>query len=491
MDDHSKEESGVTSDPPLPIPYTIFTSGQRALIVTIVAVAATFSAFSSNIYFPAIPSIAANLHVTPEKVNLTVTAYLVFQGLSPSIWGSIADVHGRRVTYIITFIIYLGACVGLAETKQFYQLLILRCLQSTGSASTIAIGAGVVGDITTRENRGSYLGIYQAGLLLPLSIGPTLGGVFSQTLGWRAIFWFLTIYSATFLFFLFFLLPETLRSLVGNGSVPAKGLASSPIAYIQRGRHPGIPAAVSTDISVQAQISKKKVPVNILGPLQMIVGLEVTYIMFFMAIGYTSWQVIITVMSTLFETTYGLTDLQIGLTFIANGFGCVIGTLTTGKYLDFDYRRIKASYTGPPEDFPLENARLRTVWMWTGLQCSSVIVFGWTLRYHVHISVPIICTFVLGWAATSVFGTVMTFVVDVFPNQSASASAGMNMVRCGLAAGATAGALPLVSVIGVGWTFTLVFGINLASLLLVVLQLRYGARRRKRREERERDETGQ
>jgi MFS family permease len=485
--DIPKEESGVSSDSPIPEPHSIFTSAQRALIVTIVAVAATFSAFSSNIYFPAIPSIATDLHVTPEKVNLTVTAYLIFQGLSPSIWGSVADVHGRRVTYIVTFIIYLGACIGLAETKHFYQLVILRCLQSTGSGSTIAIGAGVVGDITTREDRGGYLGIYQAGLLVPLAIGPILGGVFAQTLGWRAIFWFLVIYSASFLFALFFLLPETLRSLVGNGSVPAKGLGSSPIAYIQRRR---LATPTTTELPPPSEISKKKLPVNILGPLQMIVGLEVTYIMFFLAISYTSWQVIITVMSTLFKTTYGLTDLQIGLTFIANGFGCVIGTLTTGRFLDLDYRRIKAAYTGPPEDFPLENARLRAVWLWTGLQCASVLVFGWTVRYNVHITVPIISTFVLGWAATSVISTVTTFMVDVFPNQSASATAALNMVRCLVAAGATAGVLPVVGAIEVGWTFTLVFGVELASLLLVVMQLRYGARKRKMREALQESEAG-
>ena len=69
------------------------------------------------------------------------------------------------------------------------------------------------------------MGIFQAGLLAPLAIGPVLGGIFAETLGWRSIFWFLTIYAAVFLLFLVILLPETLRSLVGNGSIPAKGLA--------------------------------------------------------------------------------------------------------------------------------------------------------------------------------------------------------------------------------------------------------------------------
>ena len=98
----------------------------------------------------------------------------------------------------------------------------------------MAIGAGVLGDITTREERGGYMGFFQAGLLFPLAAGPILGGIFSGTLGWRAIFWFLAIYSSIFLVVLVFFLPETLRSPVGNGPVPARGVAKFPLAYTQR-----------------------------------------------------------------------------------------------------------------------------------------------------------------------------------------------------------------------------------------------------------------
>lgn len=79
-----------------------------------------------------------------------------------------SDGFGRRITLLLTLTIFLGACIGLALTKHFYQLMILRCLQSTGSASTIAIGAGMIGDITTREERGGVMGVFQAGLLMPM-----------------------------------------------------------------------------------------------------------------------------------------------------------------------------------------------------------------------------------------------------------------------------------------------------------------------------------
>src|SRR5438046_977913 len=100
----------VHSDSPS-VPFTIFTRPQKALLVCIVSIAATFSGFASNIYFPAIPQVASDLNVTVELVNLSVTVYMIFQGLSPTFWGELSDVYGRRITYICTFVVFLGACI--------------------------------------------------------------------------------------------------------------------------------------------------------------------------------------------------------------------------------------------------------------------------------------------------------------------------------------------------------------------------------------------
>lgn len=466
------QEATKESTSGLPIPYSIFTSTQKGLIVAVVSFAATFTGFASNIYFPVIPTIALDLGVSSELINLTVTSYMIFQGLSPTIWGAIADAQGRRLTYIFCFIVFFGACVGLAETKHYYQLVILRCVQSTGSASTVAIGAGVIGDITKREERGGYMGYFQAGLLVPLAIGPVLGGIFAGTLGWRAIFWFLTIYSGVFLIILIIVLPETLRSMVGNGSVPARGVSKSPLSRIMQRRHPEM-------VSTESLPTQKRAPINFLGPLQILCGREVVFIVVFVSLYYTIWQMTVTVMSSLFESVYGLGEIKIGLTYIANGVGTVLGTLTTGKFLDFEYRRAKKSHTGAPEDFPLERARLRSMWITSGIQCLAVLAFGWTLQYKVHIAVPIVCSFFLGWTAVSIYSAGSTFLVDVFPNQAASATAAVNLVRCLMGAGGTAAVLPISNAIGVGRAFTLFTGLMIAGLGLLLVQMRYGARWRR------------
>ncbi|OAP56268.1 hypothetical protein AYL99_09447 [Fonsecaea erecta] len=450
-------------------PYTIFTVPQKALIVTIVSFAATLSGFASNIYFPALPQVANDLSVTTSLVNLTVTCYLIFQGLSPTLWGSLSDTKGRRITYVCTLVIFLGACIGLAETRSYAQLLVLRCVQSTGSASTIALGAGVIGDITKREERGGYMGIFQGGLLMPVAIGPVIGGVLADKLGWRSVFWFLTIYGGVCVLVIVLVLPETLRSMVGNGSQEPKRYAMSPLALYQRKKH------LSQDTTPSAGDGKPAPKhIDFLGPAKILFHLNTFCAIFYVALHYTVWQMVLTAVSTLVQHKYHTSEIQVGLIFLANGLGSIIGTVLVGRFLDYDYKRIVRKYDGDEQRVPIEKARLRTVWLWSALECISVLIFGWTVDQGVHISVPIICFFVLGWAAISLQSVISTYLVDIHHTQSASAMASLNLVRCLLGAGGTAVVGPLINSIHVGWTFTLLTGlmITLGGLVLVQILFR-------------------
>ncbi|KAK6360287.1 hypothetical protein TWF730_006435 [Orbilia blumenaviensis] len=483
--------------------YSIFDSRQRALIIFVVSIAATFSGFASNIYFPVLPTIAHDLNVSIDLINLTVTSYLIFQGIAPSLWGPISDVKGRRVAYFFTFLVFLGACVGLAESKNYTTLVVLRCLQSTGSASTIAIGSGVIGDITTRANRGGFMGVFQAGLLVPVAVGPVIGGALAGSLGWRAIFWFLAIYSGIFLLVLILLLPETLRSIVGDGSKkPSSLIAKFPLNLYQKTSKTKWEPDTRSDIN--SDPARKHV--DILGPFRILTSKQAAPIIVFLAIYYAVWQMSITAMSSLFEERYGLGETEIGLTFIANGVGSIVGTLVTGKILDIDYRRVRTQYesnlttdtepgetacTSQESDFPLERARLRLMPLFSILQCISILVFGWTIHYpqKVHIALPIISTFITGWTAISTYSVVATYLVDAFHDRSAAASASLNLARCLFAAGGTSFVMPMINGIGVGLTFSVCAVVQGTGLLLLGIQWGLGARWRAEAETKRRGGT--
>ena len=156
-------------------------------------------------------------------MNISVVAYLIFQGIAPTISSNLADTFGRRPVILASIIVFCASCVAISQTNVYWLLAVLRCIQAAGIAAVISISSGVAGDVCTRANRGSMVGAV-AGLQL---VGNGIGGLVGAALissfnSWRSIFIFLTIGGGVTFILAIFILPETSRKLVGNGSVVPK-----------------------------------------------------------------------------------------------------------------------------------------------------------------------------------------------------------------------------------------------------------------------------
>jgi MFS family permease len=135
-----KEASLQLSPEPSPssdAPYSIFTKPQKRGIVLLVAFAAVFSPLSSFIYYPARNALSKDLHVSLNKIDLTITSYMVVSGVVPSLVGGFADRIGRRPVYLVIFTIYVLANLGLAFQKSYPALVVLRMVQSAGSSGML------------------------------------------------------------------------------------------------------------------------------------------------------------------------------------------------------------------------------------------------------------------------------------------------------------------------------------------------------------------
>lgn len=112
---HASSPSEAPNDDLLPkdSSYSAFQKPDKHLIVFLVATAGFFSPFTTVIYFPALGTIATSLGVTLELMNVTVTMYLIVQGIVPSIFCELSENIGRRPIYLTVFIVYIIASVGL------------------------------------------------------------------------------------------------------------------------------------------------------------------------------------------------------------------------------------------------------------------------------------------------------------------------------------------------------------------------------------------
>lgn len=95
---------------------------------------------------------------------------MVFQGVSPAIWGAFADAWGRRPIYLTTLAVYIGTTIGCALAPNYPALLVLRMLQAFGSSSVIAIGKVFLYLFDPEDHENTQLFIIGAGVISDIAL---------------------------------------------------------------------------------------------------------------------------------------------------------------------------------------------------------------------------------------------------------------------------------------------------------------------------------
>ncbi|KIW99760.1 uncharacterized protein Z518_10688 [Rhinocladiella mackenziei CBS 650.93] len=440
--------------------HSVFTTNQKRFIVFMASWAGFFSPVSGNIYFPALNPLAQDLNVSSSLINLTLTSYMIFQGLAPTFVGDFADAAGRRPAYAVCFTVYILANIGLALQNSYAALFVLRCFQSTGSSATIAMCSAVVSDVATAAERGKYMGLTLAGSLLGPAIGPVIGGVLAESLGWRAIFWFLMALGSAFMAVFAIFFPETARNQVGNGSVPPKGWNMSLMNYLAIRKARNLPSK-NTLSEARNHPKKFRFP-NPLRSLQLVLDKENALLLFYNAFLFAAFYDITASIPSQFEKIFHYNELQIGLCYIPFGLGSMFAALTNGPLLDRNFARwckklglrIRKGRNQDLSNFPIEKARLQVAIPVAYLTATFVCVFGWVLDVEGPLAALLVILFFTSFSMSVAFNVTSTLLIDFYPTAPATATAANNVVRCVLGAGATAVIIPMINAMGRGWTFT-------------------------------------
>ncbi|KAK0439795.1 major facilitator superfamily domain-containing protein [Armillaria borealis] len=465
---------------------SIYSYKETWFIVGIIALAGFASPFPATIYFPAIPRLTEIFHESTDRLNLTLTIFLVPQAACPMLWGPFSDRYGRRPCIILCFVILILSCIGLAltPTNAFWLLLLLRCIQSAGCTGTLALGAGAIADITTRADRGTFFGAFNAGPMLAPGIGPVIGGLLSQYLGWRAIFWFLTIFSSVSLLIILAFLPETLPCIVGNGSIRPSFIYQALIPVVGKDR-----------IAENPQLVYKPPPKPFRNPFLLFLNPDVLVATLFTSVIFSMQYSISGTLSNAYTSQYPfLNSANIGLCYLPNGLGLAGGTIINGKLLDAEYRRSRAraireaAEKGISEEdavsranFPIERARLQMTPFMVLLFSGCVFGWGWCVDRSVSLAGPLLLQIALGFSSICVLNATTTLMIDLFPDQSSAVTACTNFFRSAFAAILVALQEKAIKKLGYGLTFV-IFGCICASMVpLVLLELKIGPTFRSRR----------
>lgn len=365
----------LNPDPQDEPPYSSFPNVWKNSILFFITMTAFLSPLTSNIYMSAIPSVARDLQQSQEAIQLTVTVFMIAQGISPMIIGSNTDKTGRKPIYIVSLVIYLGACIGVyrlpsatpsSKGSIYAGLMVLRALQACGSASVMSIGQGTVADMYPSSTRAGPLGIFVSSISVGPAIGPLLGAAITSGAGWRSIFLFCFCLAAFCMIMLLTFLPETLRKLVGNGSQPAPTLAHEALFSLATRRtvtqrtgepRPGLPLPCDPALLEGMGKHKRRWTIFYLEakdmlsftPLRFLLIPEVVLCLLGYAFPFSAQMMILSTIAKNFEQHYGFTVMQSGLVFLSTGCGAMTAAFVSGRTLNWNYRRISRNVTAKLE----------------------------------------------------------------------------------------------------------------------------------------------
>jgi multidrug resistance protein len=462
------------SSPPAPDVYTTFTGEEKRLLTLLLGLATTTSPLTATIYFPLLPLLRAHFNTSTQAINLTITLYIIFQALSPSIFGPLSDSLGRRPVYLLTLALYMIANLGLALNKHSYGVLLgLRTLQSLGASAAFAVSYGVVADVCPPAERGRMLGPISMLLNLGACVGPVIGGLVAFTSGsYEWVFWALVVVGGVLLFGVGAFLPETARNVVGNGNATTqqkwweRSWWSLGKEWIHNGRRNSKDAEiVAADNANYRSLVSLKRSFRIQNPfacLRIIFHRDTFCVLWMPGSFYLVDYSFVAATPDIYKNIYHFNDLEIGLSYLPRGAGIIIGGYINGKLMDYNYRATarKIGHTVDKvsgddlKDFPIERARSRGTPILVMISTATIIGYGWAVSSHAHLSIPIILQFIQGFWGTCFYTLFNTLLVDVFPESPSTAAAAASITRCAMAAAGVAILQPLLDVAGRGWYFT-------------------------------------
>lgn len=168
---------------PIELPHNV-----RMEILWAVLLGIFLSALDQTIVGTALPRIITDLQGN-ELYVWAFTSYLLTATVSGPLYGKLSDIFGRRPIFIIGVGIFLVGSLLAGLSSAMWQFLLFRGIQGLGAGALFPVALAIIGDIFSPSERGKYQGLFGAVFGLSSLIGPAIGGLLTDSVGWHWIFY--------------------------------------------------------------------------------------------------------------------------------------------------------------------------------------------------------------------------------------------------------------------------------------------------------------
>jgi EmrB/QacA subfamily drug resistance transporter len=179
----STEVQKICRTPPAPLVAT-----EKKIVLLIAVLAGFITPFDGSAVNIALRTLGDEFHMDAIALAWISTAYLLSSAIFLVPFGKIADIYGRKKIFIYGISIFSLSSLAMTMVSSTNMLIAIRVIQGLGGAMIFGTGAAIVSSVFPPGERGRALGIYITAVYVGLSVGPFLGGLMTEHLGWRSIF---------------------------------------------------------------------------------------------------------------------------------------------------------------------------------------------------------------------------------------------------------------------------------------------------------------
>jgi EmrB/QacA subfamily drug resistance transporter len=169
-------------------PAVPVTPAGKQIVLFIAVLAGFITPFDGSAVNIALPAMGAEFHMDAISLSWIATAYLLAAALFLVPFGKIADIYGRKRIFLYGIAIFTLSSLVMTMVPTTSLLIAVRVFQGFGGALIYGTSIAILTSVFPPGERGKALGIYITAVYVGLTVGPFLGGVLTQYLGWRSIF---------------------------------------------------------------------------------------------------------------------------------------------------------------------------------------------------------------------------------------------------------------------------------------------------------------
>lgn len=418
----------------------------HALLAAQPDIDAVLSPLASSMFTPGIQQIADDLSTDTDAVIATTTGFVIMLGIGPLFLAPLSETFGRRKLYLICFSIFALLQIPAALSPNIATLIAMRTLSGFFGSVGIANGGGTISDMFVPEERASVFGWYLLGPLLGPTLGPLFGGLTVQRLGWRYVFWILTIVCGINTLAGFFFLRETYAPVIlAQRKSRLESEQSEPNKYRFEGE--------------DDRPLPRKLLYSLQRPFRIFAQPIVITMSIYQALLFGTTYSIYTNMQPIYSGLYGFNTEQVGLLYLGPGIGFLTAVWFLVPRIDDVYKRLTAANNDKPQpEFRLPLANIGAVFI-----PISLFWFAWTIEYRVHWFASIASTFFYGVGQVMILNTTQNYYIDSFEKYAASAIAAGAVFRSIIGGIVPLFAPLLFEKLGYGW------GISVFAFLAVAI----------------------